>query len=82
MAGETEVADVLGGVSACAVVAAPLDVYEEPPAVRGGKAVLVGSRAGLGSEKLLEAARPVVCAGSEDGAAVASVLVSCAGSNN
>jgi len=62
---EAEVADMPGGVSAeadCAVVVVPLDVYEEPPAVRG-KAVLVGSRADLGSEGLLElyaqAVRPV-----------------------
>jgi len=53
---EVEVVDMPGGSSAeadCAVVVAPLDVYEEPPAVRG-RAVLVGSRADLGSELLLE----------------------------
>jgi hypothetical protein len=53
---ETEVVDMPGGVSAetdCAVVVAPLDVYEEPPSVRG-RTVLVGSRADLGSEGLLE----------------------------
>jgi hypothetical protein len=53
---EAEVVDMPGGASAeadCAVVVAPLDVYEEPPAVRG-RAVLVGSRADLGSESLLE----------------------------
>ena len=53
---EAEVVDMPGGVSAeadCAVVVAPLDVYEEPPPVRG-RAVLVGSRADLGSESLLE----------------------------
>ncbi len=57
MGGEAEVADMPGGASAeadCAVVVAPLDVYEEPPAVRGSKTVLVGSRADLGSEELLE----------------------------
>jgi len=56
MGREAEVADVPGGASAeadCAVVVAPLDVYEEPPAVRG-RVVLVGSRADLGSEGLLE----------------------------
>jgi hypothetical protein len=54
MGREAEVVD--GGAPAeadCAVVVVPLDVYEEPPAVRG-KAVLVGSRADLGSEELLE----------------------------
>jgi hypothetical protein len=53
---EAELVDMPGGASAeadCAVVVAPLDVYEEPPAVRG-RAVLVGSRADLGSEELLE----------------------------
>lgn len=65
MGREAEVVDMPGGASAeadCAVVVAPLDVYEEPPAVRG-RAVLVGSRADLGSEGLLElyasAVRPV-----------------------
>jgi len=65
MGREAEVADVPGGASAeadCAVVVVPLDVYEEPPAVRG-RAVLVGSRADLGSEGLLDlyaqAVRPV-----------------------
>ena len=56
MGREAEVADMPGGSSAeadCAVVVVPLDVYEEPPAVRG-RAVLVGSRADLGSEELLE----------------------------
>jgi hypothetical protein len=63
---EAEVADMPGGASAeadCAVVVAPLDVYEEPPPVRSGRTVLVGSRADLGSESLLElyahAVRPV-----------------------
>jgi hypothetical protein len=63
---EAEVVDMPGGASAeadCAVVVAPLDVYEEPPPVRG-RAVLVGSRADSGSEELLElyaqAVRPVV----------------------
>ena len=53
---EAEVVDMPGGASAeadCAVVVVPLDVYEEPPAV-WGRAVLVGSRADLGSEGLLE----------------------------
>jgi hypothetical protein len=64
MGREAEVAD--GGVPAeadCSVVVVPLDVYEEPPAVRGRRAVLVGSRADLGSDGLLEiyaqAVRPV-----------------------
>lgn len=54
---EAEVVDMPGGAVAeadCAVVVAPLDVYEEPPAARGGKVVLVGSRADLGSDGLLE----------------------------
>jgi hypothetical protein len=54
---EAEVVDVPGGVAAeadCAVVVVPLDVYEEPPAVRRSKVVLVGSRADLGTEGLLE----------------------------
>ena len=62
---EAEVVDMPGGAFAeadCAVVVVPLDVYEEPPAVRG-RAVLVGSRADLGSEGLLDlyaqAVRPV-----------------------
>jgi hypothetical protein len=53
---EAEVVDMPGGAAAeadCAVVVAPLDVYEEPPPVRG-RTVLVGSRADLGSEELLE----------------------------
>jgi hypothetical protein len=56
MGREAEVVDMPGGSSAeadCAVVVVPLDVYEEPPAVRG-RAVLVGSRADLGSEELLD----------------------------
>jgi hypothetical protein len=56
MGREAEVVDMPGGAAAegdCAVVVVPLDVYEEPPAVRG-RAVLVGSRADLGSEGLLE----------------------------
>jgi hypothetical protein len=56
MGREAEVVDMPGGASAeadCVVVVVPLDVYEEPPAVRG-RAVLVGSRADLGSEELLE----------------------------
>ena len=64
---EAEAVDMPGGASAeadCAVVVVPLDVYEEPPAVWWGKAVLVGSRADLGSEELLElyaaAVRPAV----------------------
>jgi hypothetical protein len=63
---EAEVVDMPGGASAeadCAVVVVPLDVYEEPPAVQRSKVVLVGSRADLGSEELLElyaqAVRPV-----------------------
>jgi hypothetical protein len=62
MGREAEVVDMPGGSSAeadCAVVVAPLDVYEEPPAVRG-RAVLVGSRADLGSEELLELYAQVV----------------------
>jgi len=54
---EAEVVDMPGGASAeadCAVVVAPLDVYEEPPAVRRSKVVFVGTRADLGSEGLLE----------------------------
>ncbi len=54
---EAEVVDMPGGASAeadCVVVVAPLDVYEELPAVLKGRAVLVGSRADLGSEGLLE----------------------------
>jgi len=65
MGREAEVADMPGGASAeadCTVVVVPLDVYEEPPPGRG-RAVLVGSRADLGSEELLElyahVARPV-----------------------
>jgi len=53
---EADVVDMPGGAPAeadCAVVVAPLDVYEEPPPV-GGRTVLVGSRADLGSEELLE----------------------------
>jgi len=63
---EAEVVDMPGGAPAeadCVVVVVPLDVYEEPPPVRG-RAVLVGSRADIGSEGLLElyaqAVRPVV----------------------
>jgi hypothetical protein len=59
---EAEVVDMPGGVPAeadCTVVVAPLDVYEEPPAVRG-RVVLVGSRADLGSEGLLELYAQVV----------------------
>jgi hypothetical protein len=62
---EAEVVDMPGGAASeadCAVVVVPLDVYEEPPPVKG-RAVLVGSRADLGSEELLElyaqAVRPV-----------------------
>jgi predicted GTPase len=53
---EAEVVDMPGGASAeadCTVVVVPLDVYEELPPVLG-RAVLVGSRADLGSESLLE----------------------------
>jgi hypothetical protein len=53
---EAEVVDMPSGVFSaeadCAVVVAPLDVYEELPAVQG-RAVFVGSRADLGSESLL-----------------------------
>jgi len=84
---EAEVADVPGGASAeadCAVVVVPLDVYEEPPPVRG-KAVLVGSRADLGSESLLalyaQAVRPAATYALDLRAAprwrLASVLASC-----
>jgi len=84
---EAEVVDMPGGSSAeadCAVVVAPLDVYEEPPAVRG-KAVLVGSRADLGSEELLElyaqAVRPAAVYALDLRTAprwrLASVLASC-----
>lgn len=54
---EAEVVDMPGGAAAeadCAVFVVPLDVYEEPPAARSNKAVLVGSRADLGSDGLLE----------------------------
>jgi len=57
MGREAEIIDAPGGVAAeadCAVVVAPLDVYEEPPAVQSSKLVLVGSRADLGSERLLD----------------------------
>jgi len=91
MGREAEVVDMPGGVSAdadCAVVVAPLDVYEEPPAVRGGKAVLVGSRADLGSEALLalyvQEVRPVAAYALDLRTAprwrLASVLASCADS--
>jgi len=84
---EAEVVDMPGGASAeadCAVVVAPLDVYEESPAVRG-RAVLVGSRADLGSEGLLElyaqAVRPVAAYTLDLRTAprwrLASVLASC-----
>jgi energy-coupling factor transporter ATP-binding protein EcfA2 len=87
MGREAEVVDVPGGVAAeadCAVVVAPLDVYEEPPAARG-KAVLVGSRADLGSEGLLElyasAVKPVAAFALDLRKAprwrLASVLASC-----
>ncbi len=85
---EAEVADMPGGVAAeadCAVVVVPLDVYEEPPAVRGSKTVLVGSRADLGSEELLElyaqAVRPAAVYALDLRTAsrwrLASVLASC-----
>ncbi len=85
---EAEVADMPGGASAeadCAVVVVPLDVYEEPPAVRRSKVVLVGSRADLGSEELLElyaqAVRPVAAYALDLRTAprwrLASVLSSC-----
>jgi hypothetical protein len=84
---EAEVADMPGGASAeadCSVVVAPLDVYEEPPEVRG-RAVLVGSRADLGSEELLElyasAVKPVATYALDLRTAprwrLASVLASC-----
>jgi hypothetical protein len=84
---EAEVVDMPGGASAeadCSVVVAPLDVYEEPPAVRG-RAVLVGSRADLGSEDLLElyaqAVRPTAAYALDLRTAprwrLASVLASC-----
>jgi hypothetical protein len=85
---EAEVVDMPGGAPAeadCAVVVVPLDVYEEPPAVRGSKVVLVGSRADLGSEGLLElytqAVRPVAAYALDLRTAprwrLASVLASC-----
>jgi hypothetical protein len=85
---EAEVVDMPGGAPAeadCAVVVAPLDVYDEPPAVRQGRAVLVGSRADLGSEGLLElyawAVRPVAAYALDLRTAprwrLASVLASC-----
>jgi len=88
MGREAEVVDMPGGSSAeadCAVVVAPLDVYEEPPAVRGRRAVLVGSRADLGSEELLElyaqAVRPAAAYALDLRTAprwrLASVLASC-----
>jgi len=84
---EAEVVDMPGGAAAeadCAVVVAPLDVYEEPPAVRG-RAVLVGSRADLGSEALLalyaQTVRPVAAFALDLRTAprwrLASVLASC-----
>jgi hypothetical protein len=84
---EAEVVDMPGGASAeadCSVVVAPLDVYEEPPAVRG-RTVLAGSRADLGSEGLLElytqAVRPVAAFALDLRTAprwrLASVLSSC-----
>ena len=87
MGREAEVVDMPGGSSAeadCAVVVAPLDVYEEPPAVRG-RTVLVGSRADLGSELLLElyaqAVRPAAAFALDLRTAprwrLASVLASC-----
>ncbi len=57
MGREAEVVDMPGGASAeadCAVVVAPLDVYEELPAAWRNRVVLVGSRADLGSGGLLE----------------------------
>jgi energy-coupling factor transporter ATP-binding protein EcfA2 len=88
MGREAEVVDMPGGVAAeadCAVVVAPLDVYEEPPAVRRSKVVLVGSRADLGSEGLLELyaqeVRPVAAYALDLRTAprwrLASVLASC-----
>jgi hypothetical protein len=85
---EAEVVDMPGGASAeadCAVVVAPLDVYEEPPAVQRSKVVLVGSRANLGSEGLLElytqAVRPAAAYALDLRTAprwlLASVLASC-----
>jgi hypothetical protein len=85
---EAELVDMPGGASAeadCAVVVAPLDVYEEPPAVRRGRVVLVGSRADLGSKGLLElytqAVRPVAAFALDLRTAprwrLASVLASC-----
>ena len=84
---DAEVVDVPGGAPAeadCSVVVAPLDVYEDPPAALG-KAVLVGSRADLGSESLLElyarAVRPVAAYALDLRTAprwrLASVLASC-----
>jgi hypothetical protein len=66
-------------------VVAPLDVYEEPPAVRSGRTVLVGSRADSGSEELLElyaqAVRPAAAYALDLRKApqwrLASVLASC-----
>jgi hypothetical protein len=87
---ETELVDMPGGAAAeadCSVVVVPLDVYEEPPAVRGRR-VLAGSRADLGSEGLLElyaqAVRPVAAFAFDLRTAprwhLASVLSSCVGS--
>jgi hypothetical protein len=84
---EAEVVDTPGGASAeadCTVVVAPLDVYEEPPATQS-KVVLVGSRADLGSEGLLElyaqAVKPVAAFALDLRKAprwrLASVLASC-----
>ncbi|MFZ8808360.1 MAG: GTPase [Pyrobaculum sp.] len=84
---EAEVVDVPGGASAeadCAVVVAPLDVYEELPAVQG-RAVFVGSRADLGSESLLtlyaSAVKPAAVYALDLRTAprwrLASILVSC-----
>jgi hypothetical protein len=88
---EAEVSDLPGGVAAeadCAVAVVPLDVYEEPPAVWGKRAVLVGSRADVGAEPLLElyaqALRPAATYALDLRTAprwrLASVLASCADS--
>jgi hypothetical protein len=88
MGREAEVVDMPGGASAeadCTVVVAPLDVYEEPPAVRQGRTVLVGSRADLSVSALLEiyaqAVRPVATYALDLRTAprwrLASVLASC-----
>jgi len=84
---EAEVVDMPSGVSAeanCTVVVAPLDVYEELPAMQG-RVVFVGSRTDLGSESLLtlyaSAVKPVAVYALDLRTAprwrLASILASC-----